>query len=161
MFHSNKVSFSQIRIFLNQINFCLKSNKWYLRPYTNAIIFLFWRKIYLIQKNIYWPKAILFEWNKCYLIQINLFFEPKNAFQTNYTQKTVSLNWKFCWFKKMCFNVNKSISLDHIHFFLINKTFFNSKKYFLLPYIKKMFFDSKKLFSQCIIFHSIKSFFWV
>ena len=72
-------------------------------------------------------------------------------------QRNISLNWrKFCWFKKMFFNVNKSISLDQRKFFWINKTFFNSKEFFLWPYIKEMYFDSKKcfldskkLFSQC------------
>ena len=53
MFHSNKVSLNQIKICSNQINFCLKLKKLYLWPYTNAIICLLWRKIYLIQTNFY------------------------------------------------------------------------------------------------------------
>ena len=52
------------------------------------------------------------------------------------------------------FNVNKSITLDQRKFFWINKTFFNSKKYFLWPQIKEMFLWFKEtVFSVCI--HSI------
>ena len=67
LFDSNKISLNQINICSNQINFCLKSNKLYLWPYINALISLFWRKINLIQTNIYmvqryfvWTKQILF-----------------------------------------------------------------------------------------------------
>ena len=67
LFDSNKISLDQINIFSNQINLCLKSNKLYLWPYINALISLFWRKINLVQTNIYlvqryfvWIKQILF-----------------------------------------------------------------------------------------------------
>ena len=53
LYHSNKISLDQINIYSNQINFCLKSNKLCLWPYINALISLFWRKINLIQTNIY------------------------------------------------------------------------------------------------------------
>ena len=39
--------------YLFESNFCLKSNKSHLWPYINASISLFWRKINLIQTNIY------------------------------------------------------------------------------------------------------------
>ena len=52
-FDSNKISLEQISICLNQMNFCLESNKFYLWQYINALISLFWRKINLIQTNIY------------------------------------------------------------------------------------------------------------
>ena len=72
------------------------------------------------------------------------------------TQKTVSSNQRknsliygqrknFFALKKvlliqiMFFNVNKSISLDLRTFFWINKTFFNSKKFFHCPYITDIF----------------------
>ena len=71
LFDSNKVSSNQIKICLNQINFCLKSNKLYLWGECNN---LFWRKKYLIWKNIFCLKDILFELNKFNLIRINLFF---------------------------------------------------------------------------------------
>ena len=74
LFDSNKISLDQINICSNQINFYLKSNKLYLWPYINAIISLFWRKINLIQTNIYlvqryfvWFKQILFHSNKSFL----------------------------------------------------------------------------------------------
>ena len=58
----------------NQINFCRKSNKLYLWRYINALICLFWRKINLIQINIYfvqsycvWIEQILFHLNKSFL----------------------------------------------------------------------------------------------
>ena len=44
----------------------------------------------------------------------------------------------------MFFNVNKSISLDQRNFFWINKTFFNSSKFFLWPYVREMFFSYKE-----------------
>ena len=101
MIHSNeikcfwfRVSLSQIKICSNKINFCQKSNKLYLWPYTNALICLFSRNIHLIQTNIYlaqryfvWIKQILSDSNKFFLrikksllnklfsfIQSNLFF---------------------------------------------------------------------------------------
>ena len=83
IFDSNKVSLNQMKICWNQINFCFKSNKLYLWPYINALISLFWRKIYLIQIFI-WPKDILFKLNKCYSIQINILLELKKASQTYY-----------------------------------------------------------------------------
>ena len=84
LFDSNKVSLNQIKISSNQINFCLKLNKLYLRPYINALISLFWRKIFWFEKIFIWRKDILFELNKCYLIYINLFFESKKAFKIHY-----------------------------------------------------------------------------
>ena len=99
LFDSNKISLDQINICSNQINFCLKSNKLYLWTYINASISLFWRKINLIQTNIYlvqryfvWIKQILFHLNKSFLqikesrsnnifslIQSNIFSECNNA----------------------------------------------------------------------------------
>ena len=58
----------------------------------------------------------------------------------------IYLNWrKFCWFKNIFFNINKSISSDQREFFWINKTFFNSKKFFLWLYIKEMFLWFKEI----------------
>ena len=53
MFDLNKVSLKQIKICSNQINLCLEANKLYLWPYTNAIICLFWKKMYFMQTDIY------------------------------------------------------------------------------------------------------------
>ena len=54
--HTRKINFfslvAQCNI-SNRINFCLKSNKSYLWPYTNALIYLIWKKIYFIETNIY------------------------------------------------------------------------------------------------------------
>ena len=93
LFDSNKVSLNQINICSNQINFCLKSNKLYLWPYIIALISLFWRKINLIQTNIYlfqrylvWIKQILFHLNKH-------LFKSKQVFQTNH----------FLWFNQIFF----------------------------------------------------------
>ena len=85
LFDSNKIFLDQINICSNHINFCLKSNELYLWPYINALISLFWRKINLIQTNIYlvqryfvWMKQILFYLNKSFsLIHSNLFSECK------------------------------------------------------------------------------------
>ena len=67
LFDSNKISLNQINICSNQINFCLKSNKFQLWPYINALIFLFWRKINLIQRYFVWIKQILFYLKKSFL----------------------------------------------------------------------------------------------
>ena len=83
LFDSNKISLDRINICSNQMDFCLKSNKLYLWPYVNAFISLFWRKVNLIQTNIYLIqrcfvriKQILFHLNKSFsLIQSNLFYE--------------------------------------------------------------------------------------
>ena len=93
LFSSNKVSLNQINICSNQINFCLKSNKLYLWPYMNALIYLFWRKINLIQTNINWFKDILFESNKFYFSWTNHFFKSKIVVQTNH----------FLWFNEIFF----------------------------------------------------------
>ena len=100
-FDSNKISLDQINICSNQINFCLKSNKLYLWPYNHALISLFWRKINLIQTNIYLVhryfvsiKQILFHLNKSFsLIQSNLFFEC--IFDQNCQNTSI-----FCVFEK-------------------------------------------------------------
>ena len=65
MFDSNKISLEQINICSNQINFCLKANKLYLWPYINALISLFWRKINLIQKNIYLAQIFCLNQTNC------------------------------------------------------------------------------------------------
>ena len=62
------------------MNFCLISSKLYLWPYTNAIICLFLRKMYLIQTNIYLAQRY-FAWIiKFYFIWINLLSESNTFF---------------------------------------------------------------------------------
>ena len=74
------------------------------------------------------------------------FLSIKEIFIWYAVKEKTSLNWrKFCWFKKICFNVNKTIPLDLSNFFWINKAFFNSKKFFLWSYIKEMFLWFKEI----------------
>ena len=110
MIDSNKVSLNQIKICSNQINSCIKSNKIYLWPDTNAIICFFLRKIYLIQTNIYLAQKYFFKLRKCYLIQINLFFESKKASQTNYF---LSFNQIFVLSLKSAFTQRKVWLIQH------------------------------------------------
>ena len=118
-FDSNKISLDQINICSNQINFYLKSNQLHLWPYINALISLYWRKINLIQMNIYLVQRH-FVWNKQILFH---------------------LNKSFLWSKESC--SNKSFSLIQSNLF--SKCFFKWKKLFYLDYL----FDYKKyLFFQ-------------
>ena len=61
----------------------------------------------------------------------NPFITPRKQFLWYTVKAKISSNWiKFCWIKKMFFNVCKTISFDQRKFFWINKTFFDSKKLF-------------------------------
>ena len=60
LFDSNKVSLDQIKICSNQINFCLKSNKSYLWPYINTLIYLSLKKIILFKQIFIWVDLFLY-----------------------------------------------------------------------------------------------------
>ena len=73
----------------------------------------------------------------------------KETFLWYMVKEKISLNWKkFCWFKNIFFNVNKSISLDQRKFFELTELFLIQRNFFFDGVLKKCFFDSKKLFSQ-------------
>ena len=92
LFNSNKsfVWFKQ-RVFEPNKNlfksnkFLPKSNKLYLRPHTNAIICLFWRKIDLIQTNIYLAQRYFARIKQILKLNSNKSYVwIKKTFQTNY-----------------------------------------------------------------------------
>ena len=117
LFDLNKISLDQVNICSNQINFCLKLNKLYLWPYINALISLFWRKINLIQTNIYLVQRYLFWFLKLklnFFLSVHpekVFFDiKKNSFETT---KVVH-----CYIrsKKIFFYLKK-----FLNFFFLNK----------------------------------------
>ena len=90
----------------NQINFGLKEKKNLTIYKKNAIICLFWRKIYLILTNIYltrryfvWIKKMLFNssqsflWNKKSLLNKLFSFIQSNLFRVH---RKIALSVSFC-----------------------------------------------------------------
>ena len=132
LFESNKI-WSKQSIFEPNKNFCLKSDKLYFWPYTNAIICLFWRKIYLIQTNIYLSQR--------YFVSIKPMFNSNKSFvwikkasETNYFHSikyffgfilVLVKIWSCCYFKGLnCFGFLKFLILI---FFTQEKILLNEK----------------------------------
>ena len=81
---------------------------------------------------------------------------PRKQFLWYTVKEQISLHWrKFCWFKKIFFNLNKSISWDQRNFFELTKLSLIQRNLFFDRISKKCFFDSKKLFSQSNCFSTM------
>ena len=158
-----KGSFKKEKIIFHEKN--LKDRKIIL-----LINFIFVRNFFLIfSSQIFKNYAILINHRPVFqgkdYIQLDRFWFLKiNSFmaetiEKQFPKKNIFINKLLIFIiKKIVFNVKKSISLDLRKFYWINRTFFNSKKFFLMPYTpRKQFLSNKDTFLSYTVKEKISS----